>query len=611
MMFHLSCINDIKKRKIINYIFIPICNYFFLCFFTMGFNANDFRVGMWIFKQFFSSAFWMPNTLVFIASFFLVYYYNYSKKLVSNTMKKYFFVLATIWSACFAFGKSYYILNNWMLVFGSPFNFIFILVLCSFSAVSITFFLILFLSAFKKLESVDISNFIFFKFKSVFFTSFISFFFIECLYVIAFFPGIITWDGRYQLTEFYGIYPLTNHHPIISTLFEGSIIEIGRLFGNFNLGLFLFIFLQSLIQSFLLAYTVKLISEFVQNKTIVLVSYLYFLFNPILAIWGISLGKDSIYYLSFLWFMILLVKILKYSDESIHSSIYVQLVFCILLGGFFRKEAAIIMAISLITAFLFSCYLKNSKKILIYIIGFYLIFIAAFSLFLNFYHVYSPKKEAFAIPFQQTARLVWSNKVLEKDDMENLDLLFGNQNLRKLYNPSFADPVKNAFVESECNYNTWREIYFKYLKIYPASYIQAIINQNYGYFYPFFKPIDYGYYTIPKDDVLRNDILPFSTISKAKSLQNFLKAIPEAFMGMPFLSLYYNCSFFVWSLMFLCGIALIRKCWSVIYISMPLLLTFSVCLLSPVGADTRYMLPIIVSYPLWGVVVFKELNIIK
>lgn len=592
-------------NKAFDYIFFPLCNFSFFSFFTIGFRAKDFEVGTWIFEQFFASSFLMPNTLVCISSVFIVYYYRKHENDIGNTLKKYIIVFAAIWSIFFAFGKSYHILKNWMLVFGSIYNFIFILAICFFSTVSIALFLIVTLSIFKKIELID---FKFFTKKYVFWISLASFFSIECIYIIAFFPGIATWDGRYQLTEFYGIHQWTNHHPIVSTLVEGSIVEFGRRICDYNFGLFLFVFLQSLLQSCIFAYTVKFISDVVKSKAIVILSYIYFLFNPVVAIWGIGLGKDGIYYLSFLWFVIALVKFCKYSNDNMPLSIYVQLIFSAFLCGFFRKEAAIIMTISLITAFLFSCYSRNRKKTLIYATAFYMTFFTAFNLFLNLNHIYSPRKEALCIPLQQTARLVWSNQVLEKEDMKIIDELFGHKDLHKLYKPSHADPVKKAFIESDANYYAWKDIYFKYLKIYPESYIEAIINQNYGYFYPFFKPIDYGYYHMPRKDGFQDDIA-LSTISKAEGLQNFLKSTPKVFMGMPFFSFYYNCSFFVWSLLFICGFALIRKCWSVICISIPLLLTFAVCLLSPVGADARYMLPIIASYPLWMSVSLKDLGI--
>ena len=486
-----------------------------------------------------------------------------------------------------------------MLVFGSAFNFIFALALCFFSAASLGLLLIVFFSVLKKVESLDKSAFWRENPKHIFWILFASFFAIQCIYIIAFFPGIATWDGRHQWT---------NHHPIVSTLVEGSIVEFGRRIIDYNFGLFLFVFLQSLLQSFTFAYTVKFISDAVKSKVIVAFSYIYFLLNPVLAIWSIGLGKDCIYYLSFLWFVISLVKIFKHSNGNMRWSIYVQLIFSAFACGFFRKEAAIVVTISLITAFLFSCYSRNRKNALIYATTFYVIFFMAFNLLLGLNDIHSPRKEALSIPLQQTARLVWSDKVLNKEDMKIINGLFGNKDLRKLYKPSHADPVKKAFIESEANYRAWKDFYFKYLTIYPATYVEAIINQNYGYFYPFFGPIDYGYYHMPRKDGFKDNI-SLSVISKAEGLQNFLKSIPKFFRGMPFLSVYYNCSFFVWSLLFICGFALVRKCWRVICISMPLLLTFAVCLLSPVGADARYMLPIIASYPLWLAVSWKELEL--
>lgn len=600
-----------KRRNTLFFFLIPISNYFFSCLFTLGFKSNDFHSGTWVFRHFFLSAYWMPVTLIVILSIFSVFFYNKNEKIIEFRIKKYIIYFSFLWSIFFSFGKSYFILNNWALVFGSIFNFIFILVLSIFSTISVGLYICILLILFNKINNIYISLDLLNK-KNIFKISLVSFLIINFVYLITFFPGIITWDGRFQLTQFYGIYLLNNHHPIISTLLEGVIIEFGKMIFSYDLGLFIFCFIQSIIQAITFAFILKTIANITNNKLILMISYFYFLLNPILAIWGISLGKDTIYYLSFLCFLAILVEIQNYHIEKISYGVWLKLFICMLLVALFRKEGFVIIILSLIFYTIFNIdVIRTVKKKWISMIFFYLIIFLSYTFTLNFYNITSPSKEALAIPFQQTARLVWSEKQIDKDDMDNLQEIFNQRNLKKIYNPSFADPVKNAFTENHENYTKWKNIYLKYLKRYPAVYIQAFFNQNYGYFYPFIRPIDYGYYTIPKDDVLRDDIIHFDTISKFTTLQSMLKTIPDVFMGLPFLNLYYNCSFFVWSLLFFFGMAIIKKKWNIVSISVPLLLTIGVCLLSPVGADARYMLPIIVSFPLWVIFSLKELCIIK
>lgn len=598
----------LKNRK--NYFIIPFCNFIFICFFTFGFNSNEFKVGKWVIIHFFQNAFWMPNSIIVLFSLMLVWYRRKYNSVYEGKNSKYIFLFALIWSFVFWIGKSYFLLNNWTLFLGSLVNFLFGLSLCFCSAVSITYFVYYFYIFFYTIINRKSSSFNIDK-EKIFKFSFISFLVNELFYLCAYFPGIITWDGRYQMTEFFGIRPLTNHHPIIATLIEGTIVSIGHEFHSYNFGLFIFVVLQLFFQSFTFAYTIGFLSTLTKNKYVILICYLYYLFNPILSIWGIGLGKDTIYYLSFLWLLLLLMKLLKFN--YIDYKIWIQLIFSMLVLILFRKEGIFIVQLTLaFYILLFNNWKnKNQKKILCFILSFFFIFGIGYMRILKYYSIYSPRKEAFAIPFQQVARLLWNGKDIDRKDREKIDKIFGSADLKYLYNPSFADPVKGVFVDKKENYQNLKDVYFKYLLKYPASYIQAFIHQNYGYFYPYFKPIDYGYYEIPKDKILRNDILPFYTMSPLKKMQGFLKSIPEFYMGSPFLSIYYNCSFFVWLIFFVFIFSVLKKIQNLTIITIPLILTIFVCFLSPVGADTRYMLPVISSFPLWVAVVLKELHLIQ
>ena len=144
-----------KRRNTLLFFLIPISNYFFFCLFTLGFKSSDFHPGIWIFKHFFLSAYWMPVTLIVILSSFSVFFYNKNEKTIELKIKKYIICFSLFWSVSFSFGKSYFILNNWSLVFGSIFNFIFILILSVFSAISVGFYLFILFILFNKINNIN------------------------------------------------------------------------------------------------------------------------------------------------------------------------------------------------------------------------------------------------------------------------------------------------------------------------------------------------------------------------------------------------------------------------------------------------------------------------
>lgn len=74
------------------------------------------------------------------------------------------------------------------------------------------------------------------------------------IYIIAFYPGIMTFDPSFQILQYFGIdnkysyysvlldknMIITNHHPVIHTLLLGTCVKIGLFFHSVNLGIFLY-----------------------------------------------------------------------------------------------------------------------------------------------------------------------------------------------------------------------------------------------------------------------------------------------------------------------------------------------------------------------------------
>ena len=114
--------------------------------------------------------------------------------------------------------------------------------------------------------------------------SFLVFFLINSIYLLAFFPGTFTYDGYFQLTEFYGFRDWSNHLPVMATLIEGGIFNIGANLGGKNFGLFLYVFLQVLFQSYVFAYCIKIIAKLTKNFFLVVFSMVFFAINPLFPV---------------------------------------------------------------------------------------------------------------------------------------------------------------------------------------------------------------------------------------------------------------------------------------------------------------------------------------
>ena len=96
------------------------------------------------------------------------------------------------------------------------------------------------------------------------------------IYLIAFYPGILSPDPSYQILQYFNIdnkysyysilidknVIITNHHPVIHTLMLGFLTNIGiKLFNSVNIGLFIYTIIQTIILAATLSYTIKFMKD--------------------------------------------------------------------------------------------------------------------------------------------------------------------------------------------------------------------------------------------------------------------------------------------------------------------------------------------------------------
>lgn len=89
------------------------------------------------------------------------------------------------------------------------------------------------------------------------------------IYIIAFYPAIMSFDPSFQILQYFGIdnkysyysilldknMIITNHHLVMHTLLLGTCVKIGLLLHSTNLGLFLYSIIQITVLALTLSYT--------------------------------------------------------------------------------------------------------------------------------------------------------------------------------------------------------------------------------------------------------------------------------------------------------------------------------------------------------------------
>lgn len=438
------------------------------------------------------------------------------------------------------------------------------------------------------------------------------------IYLIAFYPGILSPDPSYQILQYFGIdnkysyysilidksVILTNHHPVIHTLLLGSCIKIGiKLFNSFNIGLFIYTLIQTFILAATLSYTIKFMKEINVNEKYRKLCLFIYALVPVFPLYALSPVKDVIFGCLIILYVISLYKFIK-NNCSMKVKDIVREIILIILIMLFRNNGFHVVLLSF--PFLFLTSKKNLKKYL-------LIFLVVISFYFSYNKVILPHfkitngsiREMLSVPFQQTARYVKKHKnEVTKSEKKAIDKILDYDTINKRYNPKLADPVKNKFNRYYTNNDlkNYFKVWILELKKHPITYIEATINNTYGYFYP--VETNWYVYIIPKKIV--NDFGFNYSFNSLYILRYVLSAIALVFPYIPFIGLFVNIGFNTWILLFMLSYLLYKKNYkSIIYI-LPSLILLLVCFVSPANTYFRYALPNIFLMPTLFSMFIKE-----
>ena len=438
------------------------------------------------------------------------------------------------------------------------------------------------------------------------------------IYLIAFYPGILSPDPSYQILQYFGIdnkysyysilidksVILTNHHPVIHTILLGSCIKIGiKLFNSFNTGLFIYTLIQTFILAATLSYTIKFMKEINVNEKYRKLCLFIYALVPVFPLYALSPVKDVIFGCLIILYVISLYKFIK-NKCSMNVKDIVREIILIILIMLFRNNGFHVVLLSF--PFLFLTSKKNLKKYL-------LIFLVVISFYFSYNKVILPHfkitngsvREMLSVPFQQTARYVKEHKnEVTKSEKKAIDKILDYDTIDKRYNPKLADPVKNKFNRYYTNNDlkNYFKVWFLELKKHPITYIQATINNTYGYFYP----VETNWYVYIKPKKIVNDFGFDYSFNNLYILRYVLSAIALVFPYIPFIGLFVNIGFNTWILLFMLSYLLYKKNYkSIIYI-LPSLILLLVCFVSPANTYFRYALPNIFLMPTLFSMFIKE-----
>ena len=521
--------------------------------------------------------------------------------------------IAVLFSACMLLGQSYDKLGNWQMIFGSLERFIIssIKFVC---IIVLSFKLLNYLYDYlEKNNKFQIKSHLFERIVFEKYPMLCPWIIIAVMWLpnyLLFSPGCMTADAMKQLNQFFSG-QITNHHPIFTTLLQGFFVFLGRKIGNMEIGVALYLMIVLLVSTGALAKGFVWMSQRKIKYGIRWISLLFFCFFPIWSAYARTMVKDNLYYPIFYIFVLYVFDMMIEGDEffkqrkKIIQVLLVGIVLCLVRHNGIYVVLGTFLGITI--------FRKGYRKICLILFLIMCIFWKGYNGIITTCGVEpGGKQEMLSIPFQQTARyLKYYKKDVTTEEKKAIEHVLDYENISKNYNPDLSDPVKDTYKKNDQYLGEYFKVWGSQFLKHPTVYLQATFNGTYGY-YAYKKNIKhpYGYYDQPKCIVPYQKEYSIKFNSIFKNLRDIYKKILDNLLKIKIIKIFSQPMLYNWCYIILIGFFLqnnrLRKDW-VIFI--PFIISFLLCIASPVNADMRYMLPLLSTCNLY--IAFTQMKILN
>ena len=429
------------------------------------------------------------------------------------------------------------------------------------------------------------------------------------IYIIAFYPGILSPDPSFQLLQYFNIdnkyseyvnlidknVIITNHHPVLHTLLLGFFTNIGiKFFSSFNIGLFIYTIFQTIILSSTLSYTIKFMKEINISLKYRKICLLIYSLVPVFPLYALSPVKDVIFGSLIILYIISIYKFIKFKKQIKFKDIILEIILMVLIT-LFRNNGIHVILLSF--PFLIFTSKENLFKFILIFISTILIYFSYSKIILPHFKITNGSiREVLSVPFQQTARYVKEHKKeVTKKEKFIIDKLLNYDTIDTRYNPKLADPVKNEFNKdyTDKDLKNYFDVWFTEFKKHPITYVEATIENTYGYFYP----IETNWYVHVKGKKIVNNYGFDYHFNMLKPIRTILKGFAITFPYIPFIGLIINIGFNSWILLFMLSYMIYKRKYKDIIYLIPSFILLLVCFVSPANTYFRYALPNIFAMP--------------
>lgn len=305
---------------------------------------------------------------------------------------------------------------------------------------------------------------------------------INLICLLTYFPGVGMNDG---LNIMYNGMSASRQFPVLYCFILTKITDIGKNLGNLQYSVAIYSILQIVCVSAIYTWMMVWFFKKCAPKLVKYLIIAYFLVEPLLAMYAISMLKDTLFSLLLLAFIMISYDLVIEKEKIMRKKYWVG--FFIVLFGILslRNNGAYIVFPMLVILFVFST--SNRKGIICMIIGSSLVFLMQ-KVLMSYFGTVQMFQELVGIPLQQIVAVVANNGKIAPAEVEFLNTLMPLKEMAAQYNPFTVDVIKwNAHFNTEFLNEHKLEFLITWAKMLPENfliYVKAYLQQTFWFWAP-------------------------------------------------------------------------------------------------------------------------------
>lgn len=420
------------------------------------------------------------------------------------------------------------------------------------------------------------------------------------------YPGVMTPDSLNQFEQVPGVIPYSNHHPWMHTLLIKMIYTLGyRLTGSMLIALSLYTLFQMAALAASVGYFINTLRLFQVKPPLCLAVTLFYALIPYHAVFSVTIWKDILFAAALLCFSCTLLRFLRGEpDKAPGRGDLALFVLTGLMLCLFRSNGWYAFMLCLPFLFFFSrkIFRKKARAMYCALLAIFLTAVIVKYPVMNAFHVTQPDLvESLSIPVQQIAAVICNDRELTQQELELVEQVVDLTYIKKLYDPYFADNIKELVRAGHQDYlaehkGDFLRLWLRLGLRYPGDYLTAYIHQTYGYWYPdsFYLVAEAEGVSATSLGVSHTPLIRGPLVIKAKEISIKLGGM------LPLYGTLWSMGVACWAMLFCIGAAFVRRERRKLTLFLPsaaLLLT--VLIATPVATEFRYVYFMVFALPFY------------